>query len=78
MNKEEWIQEALDQITQFELNIKYLKSCGPDDYQQDKFFILEGYIKCCEKQIKFLEDGIRLIETLYKKLEEEIKFHENV
>lgn len=62
MNKEEWIQEALDQITQFKLNIKYLKSCGPDDYQQDKFFKLEDYIKCCEKQIKFLEEGIRLIQ----------------
>lgn len=62
MDELKWIAEATVQIYEHKQSLKYLKSCGPDDYQQDKFFKLEDFIKCCEKQIKFLEEGIRLIQ----------------
>ena len=64
MNKEEWIQEAHSQIMVFESNIKYLKGCKPDEYEESRFFKNKKIIKNLEKQIKFLKDGIYIMETL--------------
>lgn len=62
MNKEEWVQEAYSQIMEFESNIKYLQKCNPNEYEQNTIFKVYEMIKNLEKQIKFLKDGIKLIQ----------------
>ena len=58
----EWIDEAQKQLSEYQKALKYLKNCDPDEYEEDHVFKVKDITKNILRHIKFLEDGIRLIQ----------------